>query len=215
MAEARKPDEAKGAAAFHRPSSPNPRPQQASSGVKSTVWLANSVGAVVRAADRVSEALVILLFAAIVVIGGMQVLCRYVFNASLSWSEELQRYGLIWIVFLALVIGYRRGAHIGMSLLLERLPRAVQTPMGWFIDLLWLGLGGAMVFFSAFYRSAAGITFIKSVGRQSSAGMGLRMDIVYSCIVIGGTYLTLAALHNLLRRAAGETPRLVADEPPC
>lgn len=177
--------------------------------------LAGAVGRVVRIADRAGEALIVLLFAAIVLVGGLQVFCRYVLNASLSWSEELQRYGLIWMVFLALVAGYRRGSHIGMSLLLEKLPRAVQRPMGWFIDLLWLALGLAMVFYTAAYKSAAGMTFLKSVSRQSSAGMGVRMDIVYACIVIGGGYLVLAALHNLLRRAAGESPRLVAEEPPC
>ena len=177
--------------------------------------LTQAVGWVLRGADRAAEALVIALFAMIVLVGGLQVVCRYSFNASLSWSEELQRYGLIWIVFLALVIGYRRGAHIGMGLFLEKLPRAVQQPMGWFIDLLWLSLGLAMVIFSAAYRSAAGMTFITSVGRQSSAGLGLRMDIVYACIVIGGAYLVIASLHNLLRRASGETLKLVADEPPC
>ncbi len=156
-----------------------------------------------------------MLFAAIVLVGGLQVVCRYAFNASLSWSEELQRYGLIWIVFLAMVVGYRRGAHIGMSLFLEKLPRFVQRPMGWLIDMLWLVLGLALVVFTAAYKSAAGLTFLQSVSRQSSAGMSLRMDIVYACIVVGGAYLTLAALHNLLRRAAGEAPKLVADEPPC
>lgn len=177
--------------------------------------IADAFARVLRVADRASEVLIIALFAAIVLAGGLQVVCRYGFNASLSWSEELQRYGLIWIVFLALVVGYRRGAHIGMGLLLEKLPRAVQVPMGWFIDLLWLVLGVAMVFFTAAYKSAAGMTFISSVGRQSSAGLGLRMDIVYACIVIGGAYLTLAAAHNLLRRAAGEAPKLVAEGPPC
>ncbi len=173
------------------------------------------VGTILRAVDRAAEALIILLFAVIVLVGGMQVLSRYGFNASLSWSEELQRYGLIWMVFLALVAGYRRSSHIGMGLLLEKLPQAVQRFMGWFIDLLWLGLGLAMVVYTAAYQSAAGMTFLKSVSRQSSAGMGLRMDIVYACIVIGGAYLVLAALYNLLRRAAGESPKIMAEEPPC
>lgn len=176
---------------------------------------AGALGWVLRGADRAGEGLIIALFAGIVIVGGLQVLCRYAFNASLSWSEEFQRYGLIWIVFLALVAGYRRGAHIGMGIFLEKLPRAVQTPVGWMIDLLWLGLGVAMVFYSAFYRSAAGMTFITSVGRQQSAGMGLRMDVIYACIVVGGAYLTVAALHNLLRRAMGEAPQLVAEKPPC
>lgn len=174
-----------------------------------------ALGSVVRVADRAAEGLIVVLFAAIVIIGGLQVVCRYGFNASLSWSEELQRYGLIWMVFLAMVVGYRRGAHIGMSLLLEKMPSFVQRPMGWFIDLLWLVLGIALVMFTAAYKSAAGMTFLKSVSRQSSAGMGVRMDIIYACIVVGGVYLTLAALHNLLQRAAGETPKLVADAPPC
>jgi TRAP-type C4-dicarboxylate transport system permease small subunit len=177
--------------------------------------IADFFGRILRYADRAAEALIIALFAAIVLVGGLQVLSRYGFNASLSWSEELQRYGLIWMVFLALVAGYRRGSHIGMGLLLEKLPVSVQRPVGWFIDLLWLGLGLAMVFFTAAYKSAAGMTFIRSVSRQSSAGMGVRMDIVYACIVIGGAYLVLAALHNLLRRAAGESPKMLAEEPPC
>lgn len=176
---------------------------------------ANAVGRLVRWADRAAEYLIVLLFAAIVLVGGLQVLCRYAFNASLSWSEELQRYGLIWIVFLALVVGYRRGAHIGMTLLLEKMPVVVRSSIGWLVDLFWLALGLAMVVFTAAYQSAAGMTFLKSVGRQSSAGMGVRMDIVYGCIVVGGAYLTVAALHNLLRRAVGEAPKIVAEEPPC
>ncbi|MDP3071841.1 MAG: TRAP transporter small permease [Opitutaceae bacterium] len=177
--------------------------------------LAHAVGRVVALADRAAELLIVALFAAIVLVGGLQVLCRYAFNASLSWSEEFQRYGLIWIVFLAIVVGYRRGAHIGMGLFLEKMPRAVQRPMGVCIDFLWLALGGAMVVFTAAYASASGLTFWRSVARQSSAGMGVRMDVIYACIVIGGVYLVLAALHNLLRRAAGEAPVILAERPPC
>lgn len=188
-------------------------PETDSAGAAARV--ARGLGWLLRYFDRAAEALIVLLFAVVVLVGGMQVLSRYGFNASLSWSEELQRYGLIWIVFLALVAGYRRGAHIGMNLLVDRLPRVVQRAMGWVVDYLWLTLGGAMVFCTAAYQSAAGMTFIRSVSRQSSAGMGVRMDLVYSCILLGGAYLMLAALHNLARRAAGESPRTIADEPPC
>jgi len=174
-----------------------------------------ALGALLRRVDRVMEVLVIALFAGIVLVGGLQVFFRYVLNASLSWSEELQRYGLIWIVFLALVIGYRRGAHIGMNLVLRALPRPVQVTVGWLVDLLWLGLGLAMVMYSAVYQSGAGLTFLKSVSRQSSAGLGLRMDIIYACIVVGGAYLILAAVYALLCRAGGISPRTEPAEEPC
>ena len=159
---------------------------------------------ILRGADRAGEALIMALFAGIVLVGGLQVLCRYAFNASLAWSEEFQRYGLIWIVFLALVVGYRRKAHIGMEFLMQKMPRFLRAGVGWLTDGLWLSLGLAMVIFTAVYRSPAGMTFLSSVGRQSSAGMGLRMDWVYGCIVVSGVYLALAAGHNLLQRAVGE-----------
>jgi TRAP-type C4-dicarboxylate transport system permease small subunit len=87
--------------------------------------------------------------------------------------------------------------------------------MEWIVDLLWLGLGLAMVLFTAAYESAAGMTFLRSVSRQSSAGLGVRMDIVYACIVAAGAYLALAALHRLLARAAGERPTAPEEGPPC
>ena len=177
--------------------------------------LVTAVGALLRQVDRVMEILVIALFAAIVLVGGLQVFFRYALNASLSWSEELQRYGLIWIVFLALVIGYRRGAHIGMNLVLHALPRPVQVTVGWLVDLLWLALGLALVMYTAVYQSGAGLTFLKSVSRQSSAGLGLRMDIIYACIVVGGLYLVLAAFYALLCRAVGHSPRTERVEEPC
>ena len=174
--------------------------------------LAHALGRILRAVDRGVEVTVMALFAMIVLVGGLQVFSRYLLNASLSWSEELQRYGLIWIVFLALVIGYRRGAHIGMNLLLLKLPRAWQGGLGWLMDALWLGLGVAMVVYTAVYRTGAGFTFLSSVSRQSSAGLGLRMDIVYACIVAGGAYLTLSAMHALVCRMTGERPLLAREE---
>lgn len=173
-------------------------------------------GFVLRFVDRAAEGVVILLFAGILLVGGLQVFCRYILNASLTWSEEFQRYGLIWMVFLALVIGCRKHAHIGMELLSKKLPASCQTLLGWTTDLLWLSLGLAMVVFTAFYNSAAGMTFLASVKRQRSAGMDVRMDLIYACIVVGGAYLILAASHHLLQRAAGAAPAAARkDAEPC
>jgi TRAP-type C4-dicarboxylate transport system permease small subunit len=75
-----------------------------------------------RAVDRTVEMTVAFLFLAVVVIGGLQVLCRFVLNLPLAWSEELQIFGHVWIVFLTIPIAYNRGSHIMMTVLLERLP---------------------------------------------------------------------------------------------
>lgn len=172
---------------------------------------ARALGAVLRVADRIGEGLIVLLFAGIVLVGGLQVFCRYALNTSLSWSEEFQRYGLIWIVFLAIVTGYRRAQHLGMDFLALKLPKPAQSLLLWVGDLLWLGLGLAMLVFTAGLKSPAGLTFLHSVSRQSSAGMGLRMDIVYGCIIVSGVYLTLAALYNLTLRASGQSAAIATN----
>ena len=63
------------------------------------------------AIDRGVEACVAAIFAAMCVVGLLQVFNRFVLNKSLSWSEEFQIYCHVWIVFLAIPIAYRRGAH--------------------------------------------------------------------------------------------------------
>lgn len=57
-----------------------------------------------------------------VAIVGVQVVLRYLFNSSLSWSEELSRLAFIWAMFLGIPLGVRYGAHIGINVLTVRLP---------------------------------------------------------------------------------------------
>ena len=62
--------------------------------------------------DRTIELFVAAIFAAMVIVGSWQVFSRFVLNFTPSWSEEVQIFGHIWLVFLAIPIAYRRGAHI-------------------------------------------------------------------------------------------------------
>lgn len=52
--------------------------------------------------DYLEEVLLVAALAAMAVIMGVQVFCRYVLGASLSWSEELTRYIFIWAGFLSI-----------------------------------------------------------------------------------------------------------------
>ena len=51
--------------------------------------------------EYLEEVLLVGALAAMAVIMGVQVFCRYVLGASLSWSEELTRYIFIWAGFLS------------------------------------------------------------------------------------------------------------------
>jgi TRAP-type C4-dicarboxylate transport system permease small subunit len=142
------------------------------------------------------EALIFLLFLLVVIVGGMQVFNRFVLNQSLSWSEEFMVYAHIWIVFLAIPVAYNRGSHIGMNLFVKGFRPKAQTVMTLAVDLLWLLLAGAIVFYATVVMRVA--------SNQESPALGLRMDRAYLSLVIGGGYLALLAL----RKAAASVCRL-------
>jgi TRAP-type C4-dicarboxylate transport system permease small subunit len=139
--------------------------------------------------DHTIEFFIFMIFVLMVIVGGMQVFNRFVLNQSLSWSEEFQKFAHIWLIFFTIPVGYNRGSHIGMRMVVEKFPQKMQQVFIVITHVLWLGLGGAMVFFT---------TFIMRVAKfQTSPGLGVRMDLVYLSLVIGGAYLAIVALRKL------------------
>lgn len=80
-----------------------------------------------RGYDELEEKLLVfsLLFALGLVF--VQIIMRYIFNNSLSWSEELARYIFIWQIWLGVSFAQRSGSHIKISLLTDRLPTGGQN----------------------------------------------------------------------------------------
>lgn len=81
---------------------------------------------VYRILSRVVETAVIAISSVIVGIVVIEVGLRYLFSSSLIFTEELARYLMVWIVFLGSAIAVRDGAHIRISMLLNRMPSNVQ-----------------------------------------------------------------------------------------
>lgn len=142
-----------------------------------------------RVIDRVFELVIIAVFVMMVIVGGMQVFNRFVLNRSLSWSSELQRYAHIWLVYLAIPVAYRRGRHIGMDVLKQRMSAAAQRALAFFNHILWIILSVSIIVFTRRIMQVA--------VRQKSPGMGLRMDIVYLGLAVGAGYLLFVALRKL------------------
>ncbi|MBX9591192.1 MAG: TRAP transporter small permease [Hyphomonadaceae bacterium] len=55
-----------------------------------------------------------------------QVFTRYALNLSLDWAEEISRLFFVASIFFAIPLGVKRGAHVGIALLTERLPPKLQ-----------------------------------------------------------------------------------------
>lgn len=76
------------------------------------------------ALDRVVTGLLLAAVALMVTVVSTQVLLRYGFNRSIDWADEIGRLAFVWAIFLAIPLGVRDAAHIGIDLAVEKLPPA-------------------------------------------------------------------------------------------
>lgn len=76
---------------------------------------------IVKFLDRLEEVILISMFAGMVLIIFFQVIMRYGFNNSLSWSEELGKLLFVWLSWLGISIGAKRGEHIKITMLIDKL----------------------------------------------------------------------------------------------
>jgi len=73
--------------------------------------------------NHLEEYLLVVLLLTTVVLGFTQVIMRYVFNNSLTWSEELARIIFIWMSWLGISYGQKKNEHIKVNMFVDRLKR--------------------------------------------------------------------------------------------
>ncbi len=56
----------------------------------------------------------------------LQVICRYVFNNSLVWSEELVRFMVVWMCLVGSAVSNFDDDHMTINIIVEKFPRPVQ-----------------------------------------------------------------------------------------
>jgi len=76
---------------------------------------------VLDAVDRLARWLIVGTSALMIAIVSLQVALRYGLNTSIDWSEEISRLLFVWSMFLAIPLGIREGAHVGIELLVAHL----------------------------------------------------------------------------------------------
>jgi TRAP-type C4-dicarboxylate transport system permease small subunit len=147
--------------------------------------------------DRGVVGLIVVFFAALVIVGGLQVGSRYLFGIPLTWSEELQKFLHIWIVFLGIPLTYSQSKHIQVDTFLLMFRGLSRQVLETVFDLLWLVLGLAFVIFT--WQIMAVAQF------QTSPALNLPMNQVYSGILIGGVYLIICSIRQIVRRVSGKS----------
>lgn len=127
---------------------------------------------------RLAEATLALIMASYAVIICTQVFYRFALNQSLTWSEELVRYGLLWGVMIGAGVASDRGAHVALDPLRGLLKsRRAQAIVTWIVGLL-------VIIFCAIVAYASW-QYIGRLWMMTSPAIRLPMRYVFAAIPAG------------------------------
>jgi len=134
------------------------------------------------------------LFWALAFIVFLQFFTRYVLNDSLSWTEEIARYGLMWVVFIGGAMVTRRNSHIAVELLSNVMkPGRLRSALLALVDFIKLGFIGLLAYLS--------ITIVERMGIQRMTVFDLSMSWVYGGVAFGCFLMLIRQAINVWRNA--------------
>jgi len=141
----------------------------------------------------VVKALVVILFATMTCLVFAQVYTRFMTNKSLTWSEELSRFIMIWMVFLGAAYTYRENAHICVDNVVNALPqgiRKVVQVLSIISQFIFLGI----VVWGAY-------TVLPTTFMQKSPANNITMAYVYSAIPVSAILMIIILIEKILPSA--------------
>ncbi len=137
--------------------------------------------------DTLLKAVLVAIIVSFIVIVFMQVVSRYVFNNSLTWSEELARILFTQMVFLAapLVVLEKKG--IAVDIIVQFIPTAAKRKLYVFIN------GLSLVFFC--FLAVSGYQFAQMNFNQHSTALKLNMGMLYMVIPVSAVMMIINVLR--------------------
>lgn len=158
---------------------------------------------VFRAAERLVSLVAFVLRATVIGAMGVMLVCiaiqvvmRYVFGKTPSWSEELALLMFSWTTLGGLALGVREGFHVKFDLLINNLPSPLQQ---WFEN----GIEAATAAFGA-YLAWSGLRFLDLTGGSVSAAIGYPIEVLHALAPLAGGLICLFATWRLVDRSPPE-----------
>ncbi len=136
-----------------------------------------AVQRLVRLQNRFCRWMLLVLGIAMTVLILFQVFFRFVIYVPFPWSEECARYLMIWTGMLGSVIALEKQRHIGVTFLVEKLPRHLESMAFVLVQ------AGMALFLAVFCWQ--GIRFAGFNADQASPAMEISMLIPFSAIPAG------------------------------
>lgn len=127
---------------------------------------------------------------ALITIVVVAIVARYGFGQAVSWTEEVPRYLLIWISFLAAASCVLRREHVGFDVLFMAVPKKPRKVLGIFLSLLVFGFGWIVFRY--------GIVFVQDFGSDLMETIPYTNYWYYPAMPISGFLIMLFSIKVVI-----------------
>jgi len=134
-----------------------------------------------------------------VVIAFINILGRYVFHYSLSFTEEITVNLFVWLTVICSGIAFERGAHLGVTILHKRFPRSIKR----FIAFLSAFLAAAL-FLTVDIMLLKSANLERTLFHSKSPSLGLPVWIYYLMVVVMTPWVFRGIYRELRKKLAEE-----------
>ena len=149
----------------------------------------------IKALNKTEEVVLVAMFALMVAIIFIQVIMRYVFQNSLYWSEELGKFLFIWISWLGISIGEKRGEHIKITLIVDKFSNKAQYIANIISEIIVIAICAVTVYY--------GITMVILQTTTNYAGIKISVAWVYLAVVVGCAIMILRCIGMIVLSVKG------------
>ncbi len=154
--------------------------------------------------DALLQPVVFAGMAALIGVITLQIVSRVLFTA-VGWTEEVARFLLVWITFLAGTLAFQRGRHIAVTFAVDALPGRLRQ----------IARIAALLIVLAFMVTliVIGYRYMQVQSFQKSASMRLSMTYVYAVMPICAAIMAWYALVDIIELLLGDETTHAQEEP--
>lgn len=147
--------------------------------------------------------LIVVLFLLVVAVTFFQVVNRTLIKMTVTWPEELARYLIVWMIFVASIAAFRRGAMIAVDVITGRLKGVTKLAFDVFSNVVIIFFAAIVTYF-CFIIIGMQLEVV-----QESPALHLNMAVPYSALPVWGILTVIEVLVDTVRKIRSygkETP---------
>jgi TRAP-type C4-dicarboxylate transport system permease small subunit len=119
------------------------------------------------------------------------VVLRYLFNSGITWSEEMSRYLFIWLTFLGAIGAFQNKQHLGVDMLVKRLPNRMKKVV--------LVISDLMILFTLLLLLNGSWKMTMLNIDSTAPATSLPMSYVYGTGIVLSIFMLIIVINNLYR----------------